>query len=336
MSLIIDNERQFQTYEETDNNFMSTNLFDERDSLKLLEYMELVVESLPENSVRAMKSDMKTYLTYCSSKSHNPFPKCFDSAKNISKIYFSHLLSKGFARKTIERKLATVKKFYRILDLRNPLSESEAIKDHIRLKLNKLDNSKQMTPIRHSDVINTPKVNYDSNLLEIRNAMIAYVGIYSLARASECLNLKVKDIDFDESTIFIRKAKNDQKGVGRFSSLSPNTLEIINLWIKKANLQPSDYLYRKVSRYGTCGKPLSYQGLLFIYKRIASKILMNKSKQNKIGTHSLRIGAAVSLAEKGIDLAQIALAGGWNTYTMPIHYTKQAKAKLTGTANFKD
>lgn len=306
---------------------------DPRDLLQ--EYVDLVHDNLNNNSKKALKSDLNCYQKFCRINQFIAFPDNLSEAKTVSIKYFAFLIDKPLARTTIRRRLASIQKFYRILEYRNPFKESEALRDHIRLRLNKLPGSRQMKPIRHSDVIKLASVNEQSTLMDIRNSMIAYIGIYTLARASELLILKVKDVDLITGTIFIERSKNDQSAEGRYANLSPKTVDIISLWIKKSKLQANDILYRKINRYDQAGKPLSYNGLRFLYQNLAEAVVEN-TELIDFATHSLRIGSAVSMAEKGVSLAEIALAGGWKTNTMPLHYTKQANAKKIGTVHFED
>ena len=43
--------------------------------------------------------------------------------------------------------------------------------------------------------------------------------------------------------------------------------------------------------------------------------------------HSLRVGAAVSMAARGASLPAMQLAGGWTAPIMPAHYARQESAK---------
>ena len=51
--------------------------------------------------------------------------------------------------------------------------------------------------------------------------------------------------------------------------------------------------------------------------------------------HSLRVGAAVSMASRGASLVAMQAAGGWTSPAMPAHYGRQASARRGAVATLR-
>ena len=51
--------------------------------------------------------------------------------------------------------------------------------------------------------------------------------------------------------------------------------------------------------------------------------------------HSLRVGAAVSMAQRGASLVAMQQAGGWRSPDMPAHYARQASASRGAVATLR-
>lgn len=203
-----------------------------------------------------------------------------------------------------------------------PTYKTDVVIDkHMRLRLRQLPGANQKAPLRLSDALGMKVLDNEATNKELRNQVIVFMGLYSLCRASELLAITPNDLDFDKKTIFIGRAKNDQEGVGRFSPMSQRLKSLLQLYLSRRHFDPTKPLIRRLTKYDTLSTPLSYEGMYDCIKDICTKIY---GVSTNYATHSLRIGASVSMAENGVPLIEIIQAGGWKTSTQPIHYTKQA------------
>ena len=55
-----------------------------------------------------------------------------------------------------------------------------------------------------------------------------------------------------------------------------------------------------------------------------------------ISGHSLRVGAAISLAEAGATVSEVQQAGRWQGPTMPARYVREAPAEQSPVKRYKD
>jgi len=296
------------------------------------EFQHRLLDKMRPNTRRAKESDLKFYNAFCQQSELPNFSPDFKVAKDVTYEYIDFMVAAGLSKNTIKRRLSTISSMYLLVEFKNPLKESKNITDYVKASVREMQGPSQVAPIRHSDLRHLPQVHEDSTLIEIRDVMIAYLGMYSLCRASELLAIRVEDIDFNQGTLYVPRAKNDQQGEGRFSNLSSKTVALVEMYQAKSGIK-SGFLIRRVFKSGKLGDTLSYPGLTKIIKRMGAQLYTDSTG---INTHSFRVGSAVSLAEQGVSITEIAQAGGWKTATMPLRYTRQADAKTTGTARFID
>ena len=297
------------------------------------EFFERVFVGLKPNTKRALESDLKQYFKWCMDEDKPRFSSDFETSKDVLYDYLKYMQNKGYTSSTLKRRFSSISKVYKIMELRNPLQESEnliqSIKNHVAI----LPPAAQVEPVRHSDLKYLPEISPDSSLKDMRDAVIAYLGIYTLCRSANMRTLLVEDIDFRRETAKIYGEKNQKPGEFRHANLSTKTCNILKMYLEKAGIS-SGVIIRSVRKNDTIGKELTYEGYRKIVKRIG-KLLLGDDAEH-VSTHSFRVGSAVSMAEMDIPTGEISLAGGWKTPTMPIRYTMQTNVKKTGTAKFKD
>jgi len=139
---------------------------------------------------------------------------------------------------------------------------------------------------------------YKEVLEEIEKPLIRSVTIaiyYTGARISECLNLKLEDLDFKNQVVHIKRGKgNKDRKIAMNGSLKKELQNYIQ------NIRPksvdSDYLFA-TARSGSLSR--SY------YNRRLKKAVERAGVKKDITAHCLRHSMAVSLVQKGVDLPTI-------------------------------
>ncbi|MBE8233229.1 MAG: tyrosine-type recombinase/integrase [Endozoicomonadaceae bacterium] len=299
---------------------------------KLIEFAERILDDLKPNTRRALIGDLNQYIKFCKEFNLPQFSDDIEVSKKTTFKYIDYMLSQKLARTTIKRRLSSVSTMYNIMDLNNPI-QTTIVKKYIKLNTHYLAPEKQAKPILFTDVKSLPEVNDTSSLRDIRDAVIAYLSIYTLCRSANMINLQIRDINLVKGLVAIFGEKNQKAGESRDANISPKTCDIIKLYMAKAEISEG-VLLRAITKHGEVSKkPLTYEG----YRKIVKKLGFNLTgSSDGISTHSFRVGGAVSLAELHTPTGEISLAGGWKTATMPIRYTKQVNAKKIGTSRFKD
>jgi integrase/recombinase XerD len=140
--------------------------------------------------------------------------------------------------------------------------------------------------------------------------------IYSCGlRISECIKLKLSDIDSSRMLIRINQGKSKKD---RFVQLSPKLLELLNGYVKI--YKPKENLFK-----GQNKNEYSAKSIQVVLKRAVSKCNINK----KITVRSLRHSFATHLVEQGIDIRIIQKILGHKDIRTTQIYTHISSANLS-------
>ncbi len=160
----------------------------------------------------------------------------------------------------------------------------------------------------------------------LRDAAILAVGSDALLRVSEIAALNVEDLETEEDSsgrLTVRHSKTDQEGQGAVEYLGPTTVTRIQAWLEVAGISRGP-LFRLVRKDGKPGsRPLTPHSV----RRIIAERAADAGIEGRVSGHSLRVGAAQSLAAAGASLVEMQTAGRWLSPSMPGHY---ARGQLAG------
>jgi integrase len=167
--------------------------------------------------------------------------------------------------------------------------------------------------------------------------VLAYDG---LLRVSELKALTIADFKTDEgalgetdATIHIRRSKTDQEGEGAHVFCRRNHARLAADWARALNLKPNDRLFRRLDRDGLPDPhqgqaELSTKAILFEFKRAGR--LAGLKDQQRVSTHSCRVGAAQDMAAEGMTDGEIMRSGRWQSMQMLVRYTKELRVHEAG------
>jgi integrase len=182
----------------------------------------------------------------------------------------------------------------------------------------------------------------DSELKDLRTALLSVLGFFGLFRASELTNIKAKDITVnpDHLIIFVPTSKTDQYRNGNQvfiaqtnGHLCPHALLLRYFSLASSIHSDSDeYIFRSLqaSRRGTtatalASKRLSYTRLREIIKETISSIGLDPKQYS---THSLRSGGASFMANSQGNNPNLnrllKLQGRWKSDTSKDMYAKDS------------
>lgn len=152
----------------------------------------------------------------------------------------------------------------------------------------------------------------------------ALIGIMSdaLLRVGEAQALEVSHINTTDHTLVVARSKTDQEGRGFTLYMGPRTTEDIEQWVTSADLVVGP-LFRSLTRRGRIMEGMSSQSI----RRVICRRAKEAGITRWVSGHSLRIGAAQSLAAKGATLVEMQVVGRWKSPNMPAHYARSQAAK---------
>ena len=163
-----------------------------------------------------------------------------------------------------------------------------------------------MTYLTRAELIRLLKVAKSKNY---KAYCIFYICYILGLRISECIGLKLNDVDFDEGTIIVRRLKG--------SNMTRNTLTnelrlILHYWKKKSK---GTFFFDDLNRMW-CDRALKKLGTLSHIKR------------KKLHMHSLKHSCAVHMLEGGVDVRTIQKALGHKNINNTIRYLDISNDKV--------
>ena len=135
---------------------------------------------------------------------------------------------------TLRRRLAGIRKVHRLLRLPNPVEDEDvliAMRRALRTKPRRQKQAHGLTrELRDKLLAACP-----DTLLGLRNRALVAVGYDTLCRRAELVSLRIEDLTQLEDgamSIFVRRAKNDPFGDGRYGYITARTVQILGLGSK--------------------------------------------------------------------------------------------------------
>ena len=168
----------------------------------------------------------------------------------------------------------------------------------------------------------------------LRDAALLSVASDAMLRVSEASALDRDDVAFvkDGALVRVRRGKTDQEGAGVVLFCGRRAARWLRRWIDKAGIKEGP-LFRQVGKNGKVrAERLGERSLQKVVKRWAAKA----GVKGRITWHSLRIGAAQSLAAAGASLVEMQIAGRWKSPAMPAYYVRGQHAADGPVARLRD
>lgn len=175
------------------------------------------------------------------------------------------------------------------------------------------------------------------SLLGIRDAALISVMSDAMLRISEAATLLVSDVTEEtdgSGRANVRRSKTDQEGRGTVLYLGRPTMARVRAWREAADVNDG-VLFRRVSR----GNLLTSRvGETSLSPASIRRILKTRAAQagiEGVSGHSLRVGAAQSLALGGATLVDMQIAGRWQSPQMPAAYAREQFAGRNAVARIR-
>ena len=240
----------------------------------------------------------------------NQFKK-FDDMKE----YVRYLCARYDKSKTIRRKLASVKSYYRYLENENIIHDNPFNKLYVNIKdskeLPKIISKNDLKKIRNHMLKEKVSAETDyKNEKSHRNLLILELLISTGIRISELCSLRLKQIDIEEQKINIlgkgRKERTIYLG-------NKETLKLLETYIKTYRATREEYLF--VGKDGV--SHLEEQSVRLMFRNLPYKMGL----EIKITPHMFRHTFATMLLESGVDIRYIQQILGHSSIAVTQIYT---------------
>ena len=218
-----------------------------------------------------------------------------NSAKKTSYIHIRNwitvLVDDGLSNRSINRKISSIKAYYKFLVKVQDLSISPLSK-HRALKVKK----KIQIPFSVEEIESVLFLNNEFDYTSVRNKLIIELLYSTGIRRSELINLKLCDIDFNQNQIKVLGKRNKE----RYIPLLTNVQDSIRLFLgfrdKIKLTKNSEYLFLTKK-----GKKI-YNNLVY---RVVKSYFKDVSSKVKRSPHILRHSFATHLINNGADLNSV-------------------------------
>ena len=233
------------------------------------------------------------------------------------RAWIFYLSENEFSNKSINRKIATLKSFYKFLLLR------EAITSNPTDRLQPLKLEKRLPVFLKEQEMVTLLDNYqwidDEDFSSSRNKLILELLYGTGIRLSELINLQLKDVSFYSNSIKVLGKRNKERLIPLNENLTKTIKNYLSYRDQLDKVVDADFLL--LSDSGKKTYPMLIQ-------RVVKKYITEVSTITKKSPHVLRHTFATHLLNKGADLNSVKDLLGHSSLAATQVYTHNTMSKL--------
>ncbi len=280
--------------------------------IQFIEYLSLE-KKYSTNTVQAYRRDFLEFQEFCRWE-HNVDDLTAIPYSNI-RNWVVTLSENGVTTRTINRKIASLKAYYKFLQKIgeieiNPLAKHKALKTSKKIQT-------PFSEMEMNNVLNS--IAYPDNFEGKRDQLIIHLFYTTGIRRAELVNLKLKNVDFEEKSMKVLGKRNKE----RIIPLLEETIGFFKGYLEERDvlemIQDEDIVFLTKS-----GNKI-YETLVY---RIINKYFEQVSAKVKRSPHILRHTFATHLLNKGADLNSVKELLGHASLASTQVYTHNSIAEL--------
>ena len=260
-----------------------------------------------DHTITSYKVDLNQFFNFLIEEYNIDHPQNVNF--KIVRNWISHLLELGLKARSVNRKISTLKSYFRFLVISN-YSDSNPT-----LKITSPKTSKRLPVFIEKDKINSllDANFFDDNFSGHRDKLILELFYFTGIRLSELLNISISDIDFNNSQIKVLGKRNKE----RLIPLTYSLISDLRVFINKFNI--GNYLFVDENKKKLYSKK--------VY-RIVNKYISKVSSLKKKSPHILRHSFATHMLNNGADINAIKEILGHSNLSATQIYTHNSIKKL--------
>ena len=261
-----------------------------------------------EHTIKSYTTDLKQFTSFLSSE-FQIIDEINEISFQIIRTWIASLLEKGINPRSVNRKISTLKTYFKFL-----IREGELIENPM-MKVVAPKSKKRLPVFIEEDQIASllNEVQFEEGFIGQRNKLIIELFYVTGIRLSELINIKISDVDFNNQSIKVLGKRNKE----RIIPLSSNVVNDLNIFIE--NNQQNKYLFTNLE-----GDKL-YNKLVY---RLVNKYIGEISSVNKKSPHILRHTFATHMLNNGADINAIKELLGHANLSATQVYTHNTIEKL--------
>lgn len=265
------------------------------------------------HTVKAYNRDIEEFTSFCVEEYE--IKDIDDVSYSLIRSWIVSLVNISISNRSINRKVASLKAFYRFLQriekiAANPLAKHKALKTSKKIEV----------PFSELEMQNVlQQISFEDDFEGHRNQLMIELLYTTGIRRAELINLKLVDVDLFRNTVLVLGKRNKE----RIVPLLPSTKQLyLRYFDERKNLsQIFDERFVFLSKAGV----KIYETLVY---RVINKYLSEVSSKVKKSPHILRHTFATHLLNKGADLNSVKELLGHSSLASTQIYTHNSIAEL--------
>lgn len=235
----------------------------------------------------------------------------------IARLYLTTLYKRGISRRSVSRKISSLRSFYKFLQRENHVEYNPFSQISLPKKTKTIPEflyEEELEKLFTVSDLSTPIGQRNQAILET----LYGTGI----RVSECSNLQITDIDFEIGSMFIKGKGNKERYVlfGDYAREAlQNYLQKGREDLIKKSTEKTNYVF-----LNSRGNPLTTRGI----RLILSKMVEQAALTIRVHPHKLRHTFATHLLNEGADLRTVQELLGHENLSSTQIYTHVTKDHL--------
>ena len=271
----------------------------------------LLEKNYSQHTVTAYKNDLGSFQNFCSVE--------FDDEDIVLVNYpqirswIVALVDSNISNRTINRKVSSLKSFYKFLQKTKQIEISPLVK-HKALKIAK----RVQVPFSEVEIEKVMKSDSEIQSFEsVRNKLIVELLYSTGMRRSELIQLKINDIDFSNQVVKVLGKRNKERFIPLLKSVKSSLQEYL-VYRNEIETEESYLLLTKKGKK-------TYDTLVY---RIINNYFSSVSSKIKKSPHVLRHSFATHLLNEGADLNSVKELLGHSSLASTQVYTHSSLGKL--------
>ncbi len=278
-----------------------------------MDYMR-IEKNFSDNTIKHYQSDLNEFILFLNEQL---IPDFQSVTYTNARVYLTVLTSKKLSRKSLSRKISTLRSFYKFLIREKHVEENPFVLLSIPKQEKRLPRflyEKEMEELFQSVQVDTLLGKRDLALLEL----LYGTGI----RVSECVAIQMNDINFSLGVVLVHgKGKKD-----RYVPFGSHCTEAMQVY---ADLSRAAIMKRAKREHSFLfindkGTPLTDRGVRYIL----NKLINDVSTTSKLHPHMLRHSFATHMLNNGADLRSVQELLGHAQISSTQIYTHVTKDRL--------
>jgi len=274
-----------------------------------LNYLSLE-KKYSKHTVTAYQNDLNSFQLFCNLEYGN---------ENIATVNYAQirnwivsLVNSKITNRTINRKVSSLKSFYKFLQKTKQIEASPLVK-HQALKVLK----QVQVPFSEKEIFNVLDALDDGDFESVRNKLMVELLYSTGMRRNELINIKITDIDYVNETVKVLGKRNKERFIPLLKTVKESLLKFSVMREEVAISSPYLFLTKN-------GKKI-YDTLVY---RVINNYFSAVSSKVKKSPHVIRHSFATHLLNEGADLNAVKELLGHSSLASTQIYTHSSLGKL--------